>query len=97
MKRGKEKANTVCYVYLDGRSIGKVANGRAFAEEIRKNRRSGIVSGEINVAYIRKLNEVHINADKGRARKPYIVVEAGASKFTPDLQAKLKSKEILYL
>ena len=65
------------------RVIAEVKSGRAFAEEVRKNRRLGIISGEINVIYLKKLNEVHINADRGRARKPYIVVEAGASASTP--------------
>lgn len=83
-----------CNVYLDGRLIGAVADGSAFVREVRKNRRLGVISGEINVALIKKLNEVHINADKGRARKAYIVVEGGASKYTPELRERLKSKEI---
>ncbi len=87
-------AGEKCYVYLDGRAIGFVDDGKKFAEEIRKNRRLGVISGEINVAYRKRLNEVRINADRGRARKPYIVVENGASKFTEDLREKLKNKEI---
>ena len=83
-----------CYVYLDGRLIGNVKSGKKFSEEIRKNRRLGVISGEVNVSYVRKLNEVHINADRGRARKPYIVVEEGASRLTPELMERLKSKEI---
>ncbi len=90
----KKAADTKCYVYLDGRIIGVVKDGSAFAKEIRKNRRGGLVSGEVNVAYIRKLNEVHINADRGRARRPYIIVEGGKSKLTEDLKQKLSSKEI---
>ena len=82
------------YVYLDGRFIGNVKSGRKFAEEVRKNRRLGIISGEVNVACIKRINEVHINADRGRARKPYIVVENGASKLTPELVERIKSKEI---
>ncbi len=83
-----------CYVYLDGRLLGTVKSGRKFADEIRKNRRLGVISGEVNVSFVRKLDEVHINADRGRARKPYIVVENGVSKMTPDLLERLKSKEI---
>jgi DNA-directed RNA polymerase subunit B' len=86
--------DTKCYVYLDGRIIGTVKEGAAFAKEIRKNRRLGIVSGEVNVAFIRKLNEVHINADRGRARRPYIIVDGGKSRLTDDLKQKLASKEI---
>ena len=83
-------------VYLDGRMIAEVRSGRAFAEEVRKNRRLGIISGEINISLMKKLNEVHISADKGRARKPYIVVEGGASKFTGELKNRLRDKEIDY-
>lgn len=83
-----------CKVYLDGKAMGEVKDGAAFAEEIRKNRRLGIISGEVNVAYFKKLNEVHINADRGRARKPYIVVEKGKSRYTEEIASKLKSREI---
>ena len=83
-----------CYVYLDGRAIGFVEDGKKFAEEIRKNRRVGAISGEVNVAYRKGLNEIRINADRGRARRPYIIVENGASRYTEDLKEKLKSKEI---
>ena len=83
-----------CRVYLDGREIGTVADGKAFADEIRSNRRKGLISGEINVAYMKSIDEVHINADKGRVRKPYIIVEDGQSKLTPEVMEKLKAGEI---
>ena len=86
--------NKECIIILDGRIIGSTKDGKAFAEEVRKNRRAGILPSEINVAYIKKINEVHINADRGRARKPYIVVENGKSTLTPELLQKLKNKEI---
>ncbi|MCL4389202.1 DNA-directed RNA polymerase subunit B, partial [Candidatus Marsarchaeota archaeon] len=87
-------ASTKCYVYLDGRIIGNVSNGAEFAKEVRKNRRQGLISGEINVAYIRRLNEIHINADRGRVRRPYIIVEQGRSKLTDELKEKISKKEI---
>ncbi len=93
-KKEGGKRNGKCYVYLDGKAIGHVRDGKAFAEEVRKNRRNGIVSGELNVTYISRINEVHINADRGRARKPYIVVENGVSRLTPELKQRLKSNEI---
>jgi len=81
-------------VYLDGKAMGHVKDGKTFAEEIRKNRRSGVISGEVNVAFVGRLGEVHINADRGRARKPYIVVEKSQSKMTEEMKEKLKNKEI---
>lgn len=88
------KANKKCYVHLNGRIIGYVEDGNAFANEIRENRRKGLISGEVNVAYIERLNEVHVNTDSGRIRTPYIIVEGGKSKLTDDLVQKLKNKEI---
>ena len=86
--------NERCYVYLNDRAIGQVENGAEFAAEVRQARRSGAVSGEVNVTYVKKLNAVHINTDFGRVRKPYIVVENGRSKLTDELVARIKSKEI---
>ncbi len=83
-----------CTIYINGRQVGFVKDGAAFANEIRKNRRQGLLSGEINVSYVRKLNEVRVLTDRGRARKPYLVVEDGKSKFTEELRKKLQAKEI---
>ncbi|MCL5122554.1 MAG: DNA-directed RNA polymerase subunit B, partial [Candidatus Marsarchaeota archaeon] len=87
-------AEEKCYVYLNGKPMGNVEDGRAFAQEIRKNRRMGLISGEVNVAYNKKLNEVHVLTDRGRPRKPYIIVENGASRLTEELKEKLRNKEI---
>ena len=70
----EEKRGTVYHRREGGRYV---KSGKALAEEIRKNRRAGMLSGEVNVLYIKRLNAVNINADRGRIRKPYIIVEAG--------------------
>ena len=90
----KKEKNEACRIYLDGREIGEVASGKAFAAEIREGRRKGIISGEINVAFVKKLNEVHLNADRGRVRRPYIVVTDGKSALTDELRQKVKNGEI---
>ncbi|MGC8662195.1 MAG: DNA-directed RNA polymerase subunit B [Candidatus Micrarchaeia archaeon] len=86
--------NEKCYVYLNGRIIGYVDDGKKYVSEIRNARRQGVLSGEINVVYLNKENVVHVNSDVGRVRKPYIIVENGKSKLTPDTLDKLKRKEI---
>jgi DNA-directed RNA polymerase subunit B' len=83
-----------CYVYLNGIVIGSVKEPEKFVKEVRNARRQGMVSGEVNIAYLPDINEIHINADKGRPRRPYIIVEDGKSKLTPELIQKLKNKEI---
>ncbi|MCL5008448.1 MAG: DNA-directed RNA polymerase subunit B [Candidatus Marsarchaeota archaeon] len=82
------------YVYLNGKVIGHIDNPQKFVAEVRAARRKGQISGEINIAHIEKLNSVNINTDRGRLRKPYIIVEGGKSKFTPELAERIKKKEI---
>jgi len=88
------KISEKCYVHLNGRAIGHVSNPLAFAKEVREARRKGSISGEVNISYLSKLNVIHINTDRGRVRKPYIIAEAGKSKLTKELLEKLQKKEI---
>ncbi len=92
MIKMKQEAHTK--VYLDGKLISSVTDPKSFVDEVRTNRRNGIVPNEVNVAYLKSINEIHVNCDKGRVRKPYIIVENGKSKFTEELKQKLKSNEI---
>ncbi len=90
----KVQVSEKCYVLLNGRSIGVASDPQAYISEVRSYRRKGLISGEVNVAYIKKLNEVHVNTDRGRVRKPYIIVEGGKSRLTKELLEKLEKKEI---
>ncbi len=96
MSDKKNEINEKCAVYLDGKLISYVDDGDSFAKEVRKNRRTGVISNEINVSFNKKANEVHINADSGRVRKPYIIVENGKSLYTDEIKDRLKKKEIDY-
>ena len=89
-----DEKNTKAYVYMNGRVVGTVAKPLELVEEIRSARRRGMLSGEINVSYSDGLNAVSINTDRGRIRKPYIIVENGKAKLTNDIIEKIKSKEV---
>ncbi|ABL77696.1 DNA-directed RNA polymerase subunit B [Thermofilum pendens] len=74
-------------VYLNGRLIGYVEDGKGLAETLRKLRREGRISHEVNVAFYSheytvggvkgRIEEVYVNCDAGRIRRPLIVVENG--------------------
>ncbi len=84
------------YLHLNGRAIGYVEEPEKFVTEIRQARRSGQISGEVNIAFFERNGEIHINTDRGRLRKPYVIVEAGKPKLTDELLEKVKKKEINY-
>ena len=83
-----------CAVYLNGRLIGFHPAGGELAKLLREKRRSGVLSSEVNVAYFEPTEEVFISTDSGRARRPYVVVENGKSKLTPEIMEKMRKHEV---
>ncbi len=82
-------------VYLNSRLIGIHPEPDKLVETIRKLRRSGKISHEINVARFKTeyLDEVRVNCDGGRLRRPVLVIENGELKLKPEHIEKLKKGE----
>ena len=49
---------------------------------MRQRRRIGLLSHEINIRYDEEMDEVIINCDEGRLRRPLLVVKNGKSVLT---------------
>jgi len=83
-------------VVLNGRLIGYHEDGESLVREIRSRRRKGEINNEVNVAYISTEygNEVRINCDSGRVRRPLLVLENGETSVSESDIARLKSGEI---
>jgi DNA-directed RNA polymerase subunit B len=64
-------------VYLNGDLIGMHPNGSDLVKKLRERRRKGMLSNEINVTYDIEGNDVIVNCDCGRLRRPLLVVENG--------------------
>jgi len=64
-------------VYVNGSLVGTHPDPNALADQIREARRRGDVSDMVNVSVKDRTQEVIVNADAGRARRPLIVVENG--------------------
>ncbi|RLF42149.1 MAG: DNA-directed RNA polymerase subunit B [Thermoplasmata archaeon] len=77
-------------VYLNGDLIGIHPDGKTLVKEMRERRRNGLLNNEVNVAYYEEENDVVVNCDSGRLRRPLVVVENGKLLLTKEYLKKLK-------
>ena len=69
-------------VYVNGSLVGTHDQPEQLAHQVREARRRGDVAETVNVSVKDHTDEVIINADAGRARRPLIVVEEGEPLIT---------------
>ncbi|MEM5843650.1 MAG: DNA-directed RNA polymerase subunit B [Candidatus Aenigmatarchaeota archaeon] len=81
-------------IFLDGKYIGSTNEPEKLVEKIRNERRSGLISSQVNVVYYKELDEIRILTDPGRVRRPLIIVENGKPKLTQEHIEKLKRGEM---
>jgi DNA-directed RNA polymerase subunit B' len=87
-------SNEKTSVFLNGRLIGFHPDGAALAASLRQKRRTGALSAEANVSFFPETRELYINSESGRARRPYVVVEGGKSRYTAEIREKVRKGEI---
>ena len=69
-------------VYINGDLIGTHPKPADLVSEIRERRRCGLLSDEINVRYDEQMEEVIINCDEGRLRRPLLILKDGKTMLT---------------
>jgi DNA-directed RNA polymerase subunit B' len=69
-------------VYVNGSLIGTHPQPEQLADQIREARRVGEISEMVNVSVKERTQEIIINADAGRARRPLLVVEDGEPRIS---------------
>jgi DNA-directed RNA polymerase subunit B len=84
-------------VFVDGCLVGFSTSPSELVTELRRTRRKGEVSSEVNVAYFSKIygerEEIYVNCDGGRVRRPLIIVENGIPKLEMEHIARIRSGE----
>jgi len=81
-------------VYVNGSLVGTHPNPEQLADHIRQARRRGEVSEMVNVSVNDRTDEVIVNADAGRARRPLLVVEDGEVLVSEDEIEALEAGEL---
>lgn len=84
-------------VFVDGALIGLSDSPSEMVKRVRKMRRRGELSAEVNISYKEYNGDIIIHTDRGRARRPLIVVEEGKPLVTDEDIEWLKSGEIDFM
>ncbi|MBX5326448.1 MAG: DNA-directed RNA polymerase subunit B [Candidatus Bathyarchaeia archaeon] len=84
-------------VFIDGNLVGYSSEPKELVDEIRNKRRLGEISTEINIAYFSKnlgeRDEIYVNCDEGRVRRPLIIVEKSVPKLQQEHIEKIRAGE----
>lgn len=83
-------------VFLNGELIGTHDRPIEFISDLRKKRRQGDIKKQVNVIFYEDTNEIVINSDQGRARRPAIIVENGMPLVTKEHIQQLKDGDITF-
>ena len=81
-------------VFVDGALIGLVDDPKTLVENIRTMRRQGAISSEVNVSFKEFNGDIILLTDRGRARRPLIVLKGGKTLISEEDIKKLAKKEI---
>ncbi|MFQ6053217.1 MAG: DNA-directed RNA polymerase subunit B, partial [Candidatus Bathyarchaeia archaeon] len=64
-------------VFVEGYLLGYSTMPEELVQLVRGMRRRGEISREVNIGHYKDHNEIYVNCDEGRIRRPLIIVEEG--------------------
>ncbi|MCL2712619.1 MAG: DNA-directed RNA polymerase subunit B [Methanomassiliicoccaceae archaeon] len=81
-------------IYVNGDLVGTHPEAEKLVAEIRDRRRCGLMSGEVNIRFDDEMNEVIINCDEGRLRRPLLVLKDGRTMITRNHIEYIREKKL---
>ena len=81
-------------VFMNGDFIGISTDPEKFVDAVRRKRRGGKITTQLNIAHYPERRDIIINTDRGRARRPVIVVEKRKPLVTESHIRKLIDNEM---
>jgi len=70
-------------IFIEGYLLGYTTTPSELVDTVRLMRRRGEVSGEVNIGFYADHNEIYVNCDEGRIRRPLIIIEDGKPLLKP--------------
>ena len=83
-------------VYLNSKLLGEIDQPMDFVQRFREDRRKGVVNQNANVFLHPVTKDIFIESNKGRARRPVLVVKDGKTLLTEDIQERLNKGDMTW-
>ena len=83
-------------VFINGKFIGNVDNGSNFVKSVIEERRKGVVDSNLNVYYDDNNDEIYLESNRGRVRRPLIVVKNSKPLLTEKHIMQVEKNEIAW-
>ena len=90
----EQSPQTPAEVYLNDRFIGSVESPAEFVDKVISNRRKGALTNALNIAFDQQRRQVFIETERGRVRRPLIVVKDGKPLLLEKHLQQLEQNEI---
>jgi DNA-directed RNA polymerase subunit B len=84
------------YVYLNGRFVGSHNQPELLATRLRDRRQRNELNDQVNLAFYPDTNEVQINSDAGRVRRPLIIVKEGLPLLEKQHVERVRNRELAW-
>jgi DNA-directed RNA polymerase subunit B len=91
-KSGVSKKGT--YVYLNGRFVGNHPQPELLVTRLRDRRQRNELNDQVNIAFYPDTNEIQIDSDAGRVRRPLIIVKDGVPLLEKQHVERVRNREI---
>jgi DNA-directed RNA polymerase subunit B len=76
-KADEQMRHSGAKIFVEGYLLGYTESPYNLVYTVREMRRRGELSGEVNIGYYSEHNEIYVNCDEGRIRRPLIIVKEG--------------------
>ena len=93
-KSSKDQKGT--YVYLNGRFVGTHNQPELLVTRLRDRRQRNELNDQVNLAFYPDTNEVQINSDAGRVRRPLIIVKDGLPLLEKQHVERVRNRELAW-
>ncbi|MFX1342886.1 MAG: DNA-directed RNA polymerase subunit B, partial [Promethearchaeota archaeon] len=93
-KASKDQKGT--YVYLNGRFVGTHNQPELLVTRLRDRRQRNELNDQVNLAFYPDTNEVQINSDAGRVRRPLIIVKDGLPLLEKQHVERVRNRELAW-